>query len=64
MPFDRARLRRVGDLDEQHRHARARRSARAALERIGRLADEHPDLRGQAAFTMPYVTAVVRAARV
>ncbi|HEY2789040.1 MAG TPA: methyltransferase domain-containing protein [Gaiellales bacterium] len=36
----------------------------AALARIGRLADEHPDLRGQVSFTMPYVTAVVRATRI
>ena len=33
----------------------------AALERIGRLADEHPDLRGRKRFTMPYVTVAVRA---
>jgi SAM-dependent methyltransferase len=33
----------------------------AALERIGRLADEHPDLRGRQRFTMPYVTVAVRA---
>jgi ubiquinone/menaquinone biosynthesis C-methylase UbiE len=36
----------------------------AALARIGRLADEHPDLRGKDTFTMPYVTAAVRAERV
>ncbi len=35
----------------------------AALMRIGRLADEHPDLRGKDTFTMPYVTAAVRATR-
>lgn len=35
----------------------------AALRRIGRLADEHPDLRGKDTFTMPYVTAAVRATR-
>ena len=33
------------------------------LAAIGRLADEHPDLRGGASFTMPYVTVVVRATR-
>lgn len=33
----------------------------AALDRIGRLADEHPDLRGRQRFTMPYVTVAVRA---
>jgi SAM-dependent methyltransferase len=32
-----------------------------ALARIGRLADEHPDLRGRERFTMPYVTVAVRA---
>ena len=36
----------------------------AAIGRIARLAREHPDLGGGAAFTMPYVTTVVRAARV
>jgi hypothetical protein len=32
-----------------------------ALGRIGRLADEHPDLRGRDRFTMPYVTVAIRA---
>ena len=32
-----------------------------ALARIGRLADEHPDLRGRERFTMPYVTVAIRA---
>jgi SAM-dependent methyltransferase len=32
-----------------------------ALDRIGHLADEHPDLRGRERFTMPYVTVAVRA---
>ncbi len=36
----------------------------AAIGRIARLALEHPDLGGGASFTMPYVTTVVRAARV
>lgn len=63
VPFDRARLVEwATSTSSIATLAPAQR--RAALERIGRLADEHPDLRGQAAFTMPYVTAVVRAARV
>jgi SAM-dependent methyltransferase len=33
----------------------------AALAAIGRLADEHPDLRGRQRFTMPYVTVAIRA---
>ena len=33
----------------------------AALLRVGRLADEHPDLRGRERFTMPYVTVALRA---
>jgi ubiquinone/menaquinone biosynthesis C-methylase UbiE len=33
------------------------------LAAIGRLADEHPGLRGRDRFTMPYVTVVVRATR-
>jgi SAM-dependent methyltransferase len=32
-----------------------------ALGRIGRLADEHPDLGGRDRFTMPYVTVAIRA---
>ncbi len=62
MRFDRARLvewatstSSIATLDPVQREA--------ALVRIGRLADEHPDLRGQDTFTMPYVTAAVRATR-
>jgi SAM-dependent methyltransferase len=33
------------------------------LARIGRIADEHPGLRGRSEFTMPFVTVVVRATR-
>lgn len=34
---------------------------KVALERVGRLADEHPELRGRERFTMPYVTVALRA---
>ncbi len=61
-PFDRARLvewaastSSVATLTPPERER--------TLAAIGRLADEHPDLRGVASFTMPYVTVVVRATR-
>jgi SAM-dependent methyltransferase len=61
-PFDRARLldwatstSSIATLDPAERAA--------TLERIARLCDEHPDLRGRDRFTMPFVTVVVRAAR-
>jgi SAM-dependent methyltransferase len=59
-PFDRARLvewarstSSIATLDPAGREA--------ALGEVGRLADEHPDLRGRRRFTMPYVTVAVRA---
>ena len=62
VPFDRARLvewanstSTIATLEPEQRLA--------AIGRIARLALEHPDLRGRASFTMPYVTAVVRATR-
>lgn len=59
-PFDRARLvdwaRSTSSIATL-----APAEGRAALERIGRLADRHPDLRGRERFTMPYVTVAVRA---
>ena len=62
VPFDRARLVEwATSTSSIATLAPAQREA--ALARIGRLPDEHPDLRGQATFTMPYVTAVVRATR-
>jgi SAM-dependent methyltransferase len=62
VPFDRARLIEwATSTSSIATLAPAQREA--ALDRIGRLADEHPDLRGRASFTMPYVTAVVRATR-
>jgi SAM-dependent methyltransferase len=59
-PFDRARLvewarstSSIATLAPAEREA--------ALDRIARLPDEHPDLRGRQRFTMPYVTVAVRA---
>jgi SAM-dependent methyltransferase len=59
-PFDRERL--VEWASSGSRLATLAPAEReAALEAIGRLADERPELRGRDHFTMPFVTVVVRA---
>ena len=59
-PFDRARLVEWA-LSTSSVATLAPAEREVALDRVGRLADEHPELRGREWFTMPYVTVALRA---